>query len=148
VEIRPIRRDEVPLALPLFAGYQRFYEVEDPNDEANLAFFSRFCDPSEEGLLLGAWEGDDLVGFANIYWTFSSTAARDIGLMNDLFVSDRARRQGVGRALIDACAEAARARGCASLDWETAPDNRTAQRVYDATGASRSEWVAYSIPLT
>jgi GNAT superfamily N-acetyltransferase len=147
MEIRPIRHDEVEQALPLFSGYQEFYEVDDRDDARNLAFFSRFCDPSEDGLLLGAWDGDDLVGFANIYWTFSSTRAVEIALMNDLFVADRARGQGVGRALIDACAEAGRTRGCRTLEWETAPDNHRAQRVYDATGATRSEWVAYDLLL-
>jgi GNAT superfamily N-acetyltransferase len=148
MEIRPIRQEEVPAALPLFAGYQRFYEVEDPSDEANLAFFSRFCEPSDAGLLLGAWDGEDLVGFANIYWTFSSTRATDIALMNDLFVAERARGRGIARALIDACVEAASARGLPALTWETAPDNTTAQRVYDATGATRSEWFEYEIDLT
>ncbi len=147
MEIRPIRPEEVPRALPLFAGYQRFYEVPDPNDEANLAFFTRFCEPSDAGLLLGCWDGDDLVGFANIYWTFSSTRVADIALMNDLFVAERARGRGLARGLLDACAEAGRARGCAALAWETAPDNTTAQRVYDATGATRSEWFAYELDL-
>ena len=147
MEIRPIRPEEVTQALPLFAGYQRFYEVPDPSDQANLAFFTRFCEPSDAGLLLGAWDGDDLLGFANIYWTFSSTRATDIALMNDLFVAERARGKGFARALIDACADAAHARGLPALTWETAPDNTTAQRVYDATGATRSEWFAYELPL-
>ena len=147
MEIRPIRPEEVPQALPLFAGYQEFYEVDEHHDEANLAFFTRFCEPSEAGLLLGAWDGDDLVGFATLYWTFSSTQAVDVALMNDLFVVDRVRGRGVGRALIEAAAEAARARGCAQLEWQTAPDNLTAQRLYDSTGATRSEWLTYELDL-
>jgi GNAT superfamily N-acetyltransferase len=147
MEIRPIRPDEVPQALPLFSGYQEFYEVSEHHDSANLEFFSRFCEPSDDGLLLGAWDGDDLMGFATIYWTFSSANAAEIALMNDLYVAERARGQGVGRALIDACAEAGRARGCRSLEWETAPDNVRAQRVYDATGAERSTWIQYELPL-
>jgi GNAT superfamily N-acetyltransferase len=147
VEIRAIRPEEVVSALPLFAGYQRFYEVDEPDDQANLAFFTRFCEPSDDGLLLGAWDGEDLVGFATLYWTFSSTRAAETALMNDLFVVERVRGQGVGRALIDAAAEASRARGCHHLEWYTAPDNATAQRAYDATGAERSEWVCYELPL-
>jgi GNAT superfamily N-acetyltransferase len=146
VEVRPIRSEEVEHALPLFAGYQRFYGVGDPDDEANRSFFARFVDPSEEGLLLGAWDGDELVGFACLYWTFSSVSAADIALMNDLFVAPGSRRLGAGRALIDAAADATRRRGLHHLEWFTATDNLTAQRVYDATGAERSTWVAYEIP--
>jgi len=147
MDIRPIRPEEVPAALPLFAGYQEFYEHDDHQDHVNLAFFTRFCEPSEAGLLLGAWDGDDLVGFATLYWTYSSASAADIALMNDLFVVDRARGKGLAKALIEASAEAAKARGCAQLEWLTAPDNTTAQRVYDKPGASRTEWYGYELPL-
>lgn len=144
-EIRPLRRDEVDLGLPLFAGYQRLYSVESPNDDRNREFFARFATPSEDGLLLGAWVDGALVGFACVYWTFSSVSAAEIALMNDLFVAESARGRGIGRRLIDAAADAARRRGLHHLEWYTAPDNATAQRVYDATGAARSTWISYEL---
>lgn len=146
LEIRPIRRDEVDEGLALYAGYQRFYGVGDPDDARNRSFFSRFASPSDSGVLLGAWSDGALLGFACVYWTFSSVSAAEIALMNDLFVAAEARGRGIGRALIDAAVAAARERGVHHLEWFTAPDNLTAQRVYDATGASRSTWVAYEIP--
>jgi GNAT superfamily N-acetyltransferase len=146
VEIRPIRRDEVDQGLPLYAGYQRFYGVVGPDDERNRSFFARFAEPSEEGLLLGAWDEGQLVGFACLYWTFSSVNAVEIALMSDLFVAEGTRGRGLGRALIDAAADVTRRRGMHHLEWYTAPDNATAQRVYDATGARRSTWVSYEIP--
>jgi GNAT superfamily N-acetyltransferase len=146
VEIRPIRRDEVDQGLPLYAGYQRFYGVVGPDDERNRSFFARFAEPSEEGLMLGAWDDGQLVGFACLYWTFSSVNAVEIALMSDLFVAEGTRGRGLGRALIDAAADVTRRRGMHHLEWYTAPDNATAQRVYNATGARRSTWVAYEIP--
>lgn len=145
LEVRPIRRGEVAEGLPLYAGYQRFYGVSNPDDERNREFFSRFASPSEEGVLLGAWDGAVLVGFACLYWTFSSVSAAEIGLMNDLFVAPGNRGRGIGRALIEAAVEATRRRGLHHLEWYTAPDNATAQRVYDATGARRSTWINYEI---
>ena len=59
--------------------------------------------------------------------------------MNDLYVDEAARGQGVGRALIEASAAVARERGAHHLEWATAPDNQTAQRLYDSTGAERSD---------
>src|SRR5947208_9666856 len=119
IEVRPLRAEELDAALPLIAGYQRFYEAE-PDDERNRRFFARFLEPSEDGLVLGAWVGDELVGFACLYWTFSSTRAAEVALMNDLFVAEGTRGKGVGLALIDAAAEASRARGMAHLEWLTA----------------------------
>ena len=49
--------------------------VEEIDDERNRAFFSRFLAPSENGMLLGAWRGEQLVGYACLYWHFSSTRA-------------------------------------------------------------------------
>jgi GNAT superfamily N-acetyltransferase len=89
-----------------------------------------------------------MVGFACLYWTFSSVSAADIALMNDLFVVSERRGTGAGRALIEASAEAARRRGCHHLEWFTATDNEVAQRLYDRTGAERTTWYAYEILLT
>jgi len=146
VQIGPLREEDLTAALPLFAGYQRFYEAE-PDDERNLAFFRRFVAPSDDGLVLGAWIGEELVGFACIYWTFSSTHAAETALMNDLFVADGQRGSGVGFQLIQAAADAARARGMRHLEWLTAVDNHRAQRLYDRTEATRSAWYGYEIPL-
>jgi GNAT superfamily N-acetyltransferase len=148
VEVRPVRREELEEVLPLVAGYQSFYRAE-PDDERNRTFFARFLHPSEEGILLGAWSDQGLVGFATLYWFHSSTQAADTVLMNDLFVREDVRGGGVGRALIDAALAEVRRRGARHLEWYTAPDNVTAQRLYDSLpGARRSTWIAYEIDST
>ena len=133
--------------LPLIAAYQRFYEVEDVDEERNRSFFRRFLAPSEDGMLLGARREDRFVGYACLYWHFSSTLAAESVLMNDLYVEPGQRGRGVGRALIEASAAVARERGAAQLEWATAPDNLAAQRLYDSTGAERSEWISYELGL-
>jgi GNAT superfamily N-acetyltransferase len=145
IEIAPIAAEEFEGLLPLIAAYQRFYEVEEIDEERNRSFFRRFLAPSEDGLLLGARSEGRLVGYACLYWHFSSTKATETVLMNDLYVDESARGRGVGRALIEASTEVARERGLASVEWSTAPDNRTAQRLYDSTGAERSEWISYEL---
>ncbi|MEX2107026.1 MAG: GNAT family N-acetyltransferase [Solirubrobacterales bacterium] len=147
VEIAPIAPSEFEQMLPLIADYQRFYEVEEIDEERNRTFFRRFLAPSEDGMLLGARDRSRLVGYACLYWHFSSTKAAETVLMNDLFVKPSVRGRGVGRALIEASAGVARERGAAHLEWATAPDNLTAQRLYDSTGAERSEWFEYELGL-
>lgn len=129
----------------MIGAYQRFYEVPDPDDERNRAFFRRFLAPSEDGLLLAARVEGKLAGYACLYWTFSSLSAEEVVLMNDLYVDEKQRGGGVGRALIDAAAAVARERGAGHLEWATAPDNERAQRLYDSTGAERSVWVTYEL---
>jgi GNAT superfamily N-acetyltransferase len=148
VQIEPLRSAaELDGLLPAIGAYQRFYEVDDIDDDRNRAFFARFLSPSEDGAILVAREGDEIRGYACLYWHLSSLAAAETVLMNDLFVREDARGKGVGRALIGASAAVARERGAACLEWATAPDNTRAQALYDSTGAARSEWIEYELGL-
>ena len=144
----PAQADQLDRLLPLVAAYQRFYGVEAPDDARNRAFFARFVAPSDLGVLLAAHDEDGVpLGFATVYWTHSSVSAEDVAHMNDLFAVAEARGRGVGRALIEAAKDAARERGLRRLTWMTAPDNATAQRLYDRTGAARSSWLEYDLAL-
>jgi len=147
LRIEPISEEQFEALLPLIAAYQRFYEAETIDAERNRAFFSRFIAPSEDGMLLGAWRDGELLGYACLYWSFTSTVPAETVLMNDLYVEPATRGEGVGRALIEASAAVGRERGAQRLEWATAPDNETAQRLYNSTGAERSTWVEYQLGL-
>jgi GNAT superfamily N-acetyltransferase len=147
MRIEPITEAQFERLLPLIAAYQRFYEAEQIDEECNRAFFARFIAPSEDGMLLGARREDELVGYACLYWHFTSLVPAETVLMNDLYVDEGVRSEGVGRALIEASAAVARERGAHHLEWATAPDNETAQRLYNSTGAERSTWIEYELGL-
>jgi GNAT superfamily N-acetyltransferase len=147
VRTEPIAEGQFETVLPMIAAYQGFYEADDIRADRNRDFFRRFIAPSGDGMLIGAWRGEELVGYACLYWHFSSTKAVETVLMNDLYVSREARGEGVGRALIEAAAEIGRERGAPILEWSTAPDNRTAQRLYDSTGAEQSTWIEYELRI-
>lgn len=140
---------ELDDVLPLIAAYQRFYEVE-PDEAHNATFFRRFVDSDADGVLLGARAeaGGPLVGYACLHWRLDSVTAHAVVCLHDLFVVPDARGTGAGRALLEAAADVAGARGAAALVWSTAPDNATAQRLYDRTGATRSSWYEYTWSLS
>ena len=133
--------------LPLMRGYSDFYEVT-PTDEALLTLSrALIADPQREGQQFLARDGDGrAIGFATVYWLWSTTSATRIGLMNDLFVAPEGRGSGAAEALIERCREACREHGASKLTWQTAKDNGRAQAVYDRIGGERSEWLDYSLP--
>jgi GNAT superfamily N-acetyltransferase len=133
--------------LPLLRGYSDFYEVT-PTDEALLTLsHALIADPQREGQQFLARDGDGrAIGFATVYWLWSTTTATRIGLMNDLFVAPEGRGSGAAEALIERCREACREHGASKLTWQTAKDNGRAQAVYDRIGGERSEWLDYSLP--
>jgi GNAT superfamily N-acetyltransferase len=139
---------DLPELLPLMRGYCDFYEVA-PSDEALLAMSRNLIDNPDEGLQLIARDDDGAaVGFATIFWTWSTLSAARLGVMNDLFVSENARGGGVADALIASCAERCVERGATELAWQTAHTNERAQAVYDRVGAQRDDrWLDYSLSV-
>jgi GNAT superfamily N-acetyltransferase len=132
--------------LPLVRAYCDFYEVV-PSDDALLGLSrALIADPDRDGVqLIARDDTGKAVGFATIYWSWSTLSAGRIAVMNDLFVDPEARGGGWADALIGACGEVAHERGAAYLCWQTAKDNRRAQAVYERVGAERSEWLDYSL---
>src|SRR5688572_27928954 len=102
-EIGIVEERDLEELLPLMRGYCDFYEV-DPSD-ADLLAMSRVLidDPEREGLQLIARDADGTaVGFATIFWTWTTLSAARLAVMNDLFVSPGARGGGLADALIEA----------------------------------------------
>jgi GNAT superfamily N-acetyltransferase len=139
---------DLPELLPLMRGYCDFYAVA-PSDEELLALSrALIADPEREGVQLVARDGGGrAVGFATVFWLWSTLSASRVGLMNDLFVAAQARGSGAAEALIAACRERCAERGATQLVWQTAKDNARAQAVYDRVGGRRAEWLDYSLPV-
>src|SRR5438093_1220312 len=142
---RPADFDDL---LGLAREYCDFYAAS-PSDAELLALFAALSgDPAGEGIQLIAREDDGTpLGFATVYWSWSTTRAARIGVMNDLFVAPSARGTGLAERLIRACQDRCRECGVTVLSWQTAPSNRRAQRVYERVGATREEWIDYWVAV-
>ena len=147
VRIGTVGEADLADLLPLMRGYADFYEVA-PSDEDLLALSrALIADPQREGVqFIARREADGTaIGFATVYWLWSTTRACRIGLMNDLFVAPEGRGTGTAEALIERCRAACRDHGVRRLTWRTALDNQRAQKVYDRVGAVREQWLDYSL---
>jgi GNAT superfamily N-acetyltransferase len=146
--IARVTEDDLPELLPLMRGYCEFYEVA-PSDESLLALSrALLASPHCHGVQVIARDGEGrAIGFATVYWTWSTLSAGEVGVMNDLFVAEGARGGGVADALIAECLELCRERGAVELGWKTAKDNARAQAVYERVGGRRAEWLDYSLPV-
>jgi GNAT superfamily N-acetyltransferase len=147
--ITAVREEDLGELLPLVRAYCDFYSVAPPDDRLLALSRALIADPEREGLQLIARDGHGRpVGFATIFWTWSTLSAAELGVMNDLFVAQDARGGGWADALIAACAGRCRERGVRELAWQTAHTNTRAQAVYDRVGAQRDErWLDYSLSV-
>ncbi|MGJ8685899.1 MAG: GNAT family N-acetyltransferase [Spongiibacteraceae bacterium] len=142
--IEVVSSESIDEVLPLIRKYMEFYKIADISDARNKAFFSQFGEVNPAGCQFLARESGDVVGFATIYFTFTSSITAKVAVLNDLYVSPDHRGEGTGRQLLEHCREYAAASGAARLQWVTAPDNEPAQRLYDAMATSKSSWHFYT----
>ena len=117
--------------LSLWHDYLHFYSVDLP-PETIAATWSRLLYPeSAMQARLGLVDGV-VMGFAIHMHHPSTWVAGDDCYLEDLFVSEQARGQGLGRALIDDLIVIARARGWHRLYWHTDEGNTRARSLYDS----------------
>ena len=132
--------------VPLFDAYRMFYK-RDSDLEGSRAYLRARLERDEATVFLALEISGAVLGFALCYSTFSSVVMKPLVILNDLYTTQAARGQGVGAALIDACANFARLEGAMVLRLRTATDNETAQRVYDKAGFKRDA-VYYTYDLS
>lgn len=132
--IRPIRREDHAAWLPLWEGYNAFYERVGPTalDPAVTAMtWARFFDPYEPVHALVAEQEGRLLGLTHFVYHRTTTAIAPNCYLHDLFTVPESRGQGVGRALIEAVAARAKADGAARVYWQTQTTNTAGRLLYD-----------------
>lgn len=145
MRIHPITTADLPDLMPLMRAYCDFYHVE-PSDQKLLSLSETLIEnPSQGEQTIARDEQGKPLGFSTVFWTWQTLDADRVGVLNDLYTIPASRGMGVGRALINHCQQRCRDRGVPKLVWETAPDNTTAQRLYDGIGAKPSTWVTYEL---
>jgi len=141
VVIRPVREDERAAWEPLWAGYLTFYKATIPVATTDVTW-KRFHDEAEPMYLLGAYVDGKLTGIVHYLFHRSTWTVGNYCYLQDLFVNADARGHGVGRKLIEAVYEKAKAAGASRVHWLTQFENARAQILYDEV-ADRSGFMQY-----
>lgn len=147
VEVSLVTPDDLADLLPLMRAYCTFYEG-DPADEDLRALATGFLEGAGGTQLIARDASGRALGHATVLWSWDTTLGQRLAVMEDLFVAPEARGRRVGATLIEACRRLAADRGIQWLAWETAPDNATAQRLYDGLADRAGTWLAYRLPTT
>lgn len=144
VHALPKHVDEVA---PLFDAY-RVWCGEDSDPDGAHHFINQRLSANESEMFF-ARQCDQPVAFTQLYPVFSSVSMGPVWILNDLYVGESVRRQGVGTILLDAAAEFARALGAIRLELETEHANTAAQAAYEALGWQKnSKFLHYSLKLS
>ena len=142
ITVRLIAEDDRDAWLPLFRDYIAFYEETVSENVIELTWRRLLAQDSGMLALIAEDETGQALGIATLVFHRSTWSPTWYCYLEDLFVSSRARRRGVGRALIEACYAEADRRGATRVYWATQAKNATARRLYDTVG-HLTEFVQY-----
>lgn len=146
-QIRFGNLNDVDLITPLFDQYRQFYG-EPPQPIPARAFLRDRLVQGESQIIV-AESGPDIIGFTQLFPSFSSVTLQRLWVLNDLYVDAAHRGNGVGRALLRAAAEFGRQAGAKQLFIEGAVANKSARGLYEDFGfVKNSDYVYYHLPLT
>ena len=129
----------------LWKGYLTFYKVDLPNEITNHTW-ARILDPSSRVAMRVALVDGEMAGFAIHHFHDSTWVLTPDCYLEDLYLDERFRGRGLGRALIDDLITLAKQKGWSRLYWHTNHDNATARKLYD-TYAKEDGHVRYRMAL-
>jgi len=133
-KIRPVKPDDYDDWKPLWDEYNAFYERTGPtalSDEVNDALWRRFFDASEPVHCVVAERDHKVVGICHYLYHRSTSRLEPVCYLQDLFTAPEERGHGIGRALISAVYDIARAHGCKRVYWQTHTTNTPGRTLYD-----------------
>jgi GNAT superfamily N-acetyltransferase len=132
--VRPIERQDHAGWRPLWDGYNAFYGRAGATalpEQITEATWERFFATAEPVHALVALDAGRIVGLAHYLFHRSTTRLHDVCYLQDLFTAEQARGKGVGRQLVLAVYEAARAAGSSRVYWQTHASNTPGRTLYD-----------------
>lgn len=130
--VRKAKRKDIKQLSVLFDKYRIFYQQR--SDMASAKIFLKKRMKRKESVIFVAEQGDELIGFTQLFPIFSSVSMQRTWLLNDLYVNERSRGIGAATALLKAAKEFGAETGSKWLLLQTAADNFTAQKVYEKNG--------------
>jgi len=129
---------------PLARGYKAFYRTEVSDAGYEQTWQRLLSGGAVKGL--AARRGGQLLGIAHYYF-HDTVWASDACYLQDLYVDEVARGQGIAAALIEHLAAIARAQGASRFYWTTQQDNARARALYDRV-AQWHGFIRYDVAMS
>ncbi len=144
IVISPVGLEQLDQLLPLFEKYLVFYRQPCAPDKCRAYLQTRI--ERGEAQIFIARDGEQALEFVLSYPNFSSVSLARTLTLNDLYVCESARRQGVARQLITATLNYASSINAVRIDLSTACDNHAAQALYRQLGfVQDTDYLSYRL---
>lgn len=141
IKITPLSNVDYDLWLVLWQRYLTFYETHLPMSTTDTTW----CNLLDNNVAIygfGAWQDDTLVGITHVVLHPNTWNSTECCYLEDLYVNESVRGQGIGRALIEQVYDFANKKDCNRIYWTTQEGNIAARKLYDAI-ATQTDMVQY-----
>ena len=135
--VKRIAASQAALVFGLFDKYRIFYKQPSDIKLAEQFITERLI--NNESVIYVAFIDNKPVGFTQLYPKYSSMRAVKNWILNDLYVDEDCRKQGIASQLIQAATDFAKVSNARFIQLETQTDNYTAQSLYESVGFIQQE---------
>jgi len=132
--------------LGLVTKLAEYEKLAPPNDEAKKRLrIDCLSDKPKFKAALGTID-KKAVAYVIYFYTYSSFLALPTLYLEDIFVLDEFRRQGVGEKMFTYCKQIAQTEGCGRVEFTVLKWNTSAQKFYDKNKAKALDnWLFYRL---
>ncbi|WP_068984715.1 MULTISPECIES: GNAT family N-acetyltransferase [Lysinibacillus] len=141
MEILQATMNELEELTVLFDEYRQFYGIE--SDVSSAKAFLQLRMALKESIIFVVVENGNIIGFAQLYPTFSSIALQRAYILNDIYVKEEARGQGVGKALMEKVFQYCEQQYARYVTLQTATDNVHARKLYENLNMKQDQYCNY-----
>jgi GNAT superfamily N-acetyltransferase len=146
VRIVAATEKDTPTILHMIRGLAEYEKLSDRVTATEAALREQLFGPRPAAEVCLVYVGNEPIGFAVFFWSFSTFACRPGLYLEDLFIQPKWRGRGFGRQLLAHVARIAAVRGCDRMNWAVLPWNQAAIDFYGRLGAEKvTEWEGFKI---
>lgn len=134
LEIRQVKSSDFDQWILLWDSYNKFYgrfEATALPFEITKKTWDRLLNSAEPVHAIVAEIDGTLIGFAHFLYHRSTILIEPTCYLQDLFVTEEARGNGVGKSLIEVVCNEAKNAGATRVYWHTHESNKDAMKLYD-----------------
>lgn len=143
-DIRTLGPDDALHLAPLIAEYAQAQKRGAPR-RPDQFYAERILNDST-AKVLGAFKGQDLVGFAIYFDLPEIITGLRVGQLDEIYVRPENRQTGVARKIVETLVSEGQSRGWLELRWIVPGKNAPAVALYDKI-AEPAGWKGYVIPI-
>jgi ribosomal protein S18 acetylase RimI-like enzyme len=137
MEVTLAQLEQIDELAELFDRYRIFYQ-QPSNTYAVRSFLQERLKRSDSTIFVASNDGQ-IVGFTQLYPSFSSVSMKRIWILNDLFVRETERNNGVAKLLMNTATDFARETAAIRIVLSTQISNTLAQALYESLGYTKNE---------